>query len=215
VGAGGLANAVPEAVAHSARGARINLRDVPSAETGMSPLEIWCNEAQERYLLAIRPEALAEFAKLAQRERCPYAVIGVTTGDGELIVSDPLLGGDPVHMPIEVLLGKPPRMRREVSSVAAPAALSEEFAQVNLREALYRVLRLPAVADKTFLDHRRSHRRWTGQPRSLRRPAGAGRRRGSHDQRLPPPRGEGWPSANERPWHYSIRPLRPRRWPKR
>ena len=142
---------MPEAVAHSGRGARINLRDVPSAETGMSPLEIWCNEAQERYLLAIRPEALPDFAKLAQRERCPYAVIGVTTADGELIVSDPLLGGDPVHMPIEVLLGKPPRMRREVASVPAPVALNEEFAQVNLREALYRVLRLPAVADKTFL----------------------------------------------------------------
>ena len=151
VGAGGLANAVPEAVAHSARGARINLRDVPSAESGMSPLEIWCNEAQERYLLAIRPEALADFARLAQRERCPYAVIGVTTADGELIVSDSLLGDDPVHMPIEVLLSKPPRMRREVASVPAPATPSEEFAHFNLREAVYRVLRLPAVADKTFL----------------------------------------------------------------
>ncbi|HKC17133.1 MAG TPA: phosphoribosylformylglycinamidine synthase [Steroidobacteraceae bacterium] len=151
VGAGGLANAVPEAVAHSARGARINLRDVPSAEPGMSPLEIWCNEAQERYLLVIRPEAVTDFAALAQRERCPYAVIGVTTADGELIVSDSLLGGDPVHMPVAALLGKPPRMRREVASVPAPVALREEFAQVNLREALYRVLRLPAVADKTFL----------------------------------------------------------------
>ncbi|HLQ11617.1 MAG TPA: phosphoribosylformylglycinamidine synthase [Steroidobacteraceae bacterium] len=151
VGAGGLANAVPEAIAHSARGARINLRDVPSAEPGMSPLEIWCNEAQERYLLVIRPEALTDFAALAQRERCPYAVIGVTTADGELIVSDSLLGGDPVHMPVEALLGKPPRMRREVASLPAPVARGEEFAQVNLREALYRVLRLPAVADKTFL----------------------------------------------------------------
>ena len=120
VGAGGLANAVPEAVAHSARGARIDLRAVPSAEPGMSPLEIWCNEAQERYVLALKPSALAVFDAMARRERCPYAVIGVTTADGELIVSDPLLGGDPVHMPMEALLGKPPRMRREVRS--APVA---------------------------------------------------------------------------------------------
>ena len=152
VGAGGLANAVPEAVAHSARGARIDLRAVPSAEPGMSPLEIWCNEAQERYVLALRPKALALFDAIARRERCPYALIGVTTADGELIVSDPLLGGaDPVHMPVEALLGMPPRMRREVRSVPAPAAKGDEFAGVNLREAWYRVLRLPAVADKTFL----------------------------------------------------------------
>ena len=151
VGAGGLANAVPEAVAHSARGARIDLRAVPSAEPGMSPLEIWCNEAQERYVLALRPDALPRFAAIAQRERCPYAVIGTTTGDGELVVADPLLGADAVHMPIEALLGKPPQMRRDVRSVPPPPAASGEFSDVNLREALYRVLRLPAVADKTFL----------------------------------------------------------------
>jgi phosphoribosylformylglycinamidine synthase len=151
VGAGGLANAVPEAVAHSARGARIDLRAVPSAEPGMSPLELWCNEAQERYVLALRPDGLAAFAAIAQRERCPYALIGVTTDDGDLIVHDPLLGGEPVHMPIEALLGRPPRMRREVRSVPAPPAIEGEFAGVSLRDALYRVLRLPAVADKTFL----------------------------------------------------------------
>jgi len=151
VGAGGLANAVPEAVAHSARGARIDLRAVPSAEPGMSPLEIWCNEAQERYVLALKPGAVDKFDAIASRERCPYAVIGVTTADGELIVSDPLLGGDPVHMPVAALLGKPPRMRREVQSLSPPAPVSDEFAAVNLREACYRVLRLPAVADKSFL----------------------------------------------------------------
>ena len=151
VGAGGLANAVPEAVAHSARGARINLRAIPNAEPGMSPLEIWCNEAQERYVLALRPAALAVFHGIAERERCPYAVIGATTADGELIVSDPLLGGNPVHMPVAALLGKPPRMRREVRSVPAPTLNSDEFAGINLREAWYRVLQLPAVADKTFL----------------------------------------------------------------
>ena len=151
VGAGGLANAVPEAVAHSARGARVNLRAIPNAEPGMSPLEIWCNEAQERYVLALRPEALPVFDAIAKRERCPYAVIGVTTADGELIVSDPLLGGDPVHMPVAALLGKPPRMRREVRSVPARVPASDELTGINLREAWYRVLRLPAVADKTFL----------------------------------------------------------------
>ncbi len=111
VGAGGLANAVPEAVAHSARGARIDLRAIPSAEPGMSPLEIWCNEAQERYVLALRPERLEAFEAIAGRERCPYAVIGEITDDGVLKVGDPLLGGEPVHMPVDVLLGKPPRMR--------------------------------------------------------------------------------------------------------
>ena len=151
VGAGGLANAVPEAVAHSARGARINLRDVPSAEPGMSPLEIWCNEAQERYIVVLKPTGLAAFAAIAHRERCPYALIGVITDDGELVVSDPLLGNNPVQMPIEALLGKPPRMLRVVRSVPPPPAVAGEFGGVNIRDALYRVLRLPAVADKTFL----------------------------------------------------------------
>jgi phosphoribosylformylglycinamidine synthase len=156
VGAGGLANAVPEAVAHSQRGARIQLRDIPSAEPGMSPLELWCNEAQERYVLAVKPASLAQFAALAQRERCPFACIGVITDDGELRVSDALLGTEPVRLSVADLLGKPPRMRREVSTRAlAPAAPgtgpASELKDVNLREALYRVLRLPAVADKTFL----------------------------------------------------------------
>jgi phosphoribosylformylglycinamidine synthase len=122
VGAGGLSNAVPEAVAHSARGARIELRAVPNAEPGMSPLEIWCNEAQERYVIALKPAGLAEFSAIAARERCPFAVIGEITDDGVLVVHDREFGNDPVHMPIDVLL-----------------------------EALYRVLHLPAVADKTFL----------------------------------------------------------------
>jgi phosphoribosylformylglycinamidine synthase len=152
VGAGGLSNAVPEAVAHSHRGARIDLRQVPSAEPGMSPLELWCNEAQERYVLAIRPGGLAAFGALCARERCPFAAIGVITDDGLLVVSDPQLGGEPVHLALDVLLGSPPRMRREVASLAPPApAPASEFANLNLREALYRVLRLPAVADKTFL----------------------------------------------------------------
>ena len=150
VGAGGLSNAVPEAVAHSNRGARVNLRAIPSAEPGMSPLELWCNEAQERYVVVVAPQALETFAAIAVRERCPYAVIGTIDGTGRLTVSDPLLGGEPVDMPLEVLFGKPPRMVRDVRS-AATQPLRLDLERIELREAIYRVLRLPAVADKTFL----------------------------------------------------------------
>jgi phosphoribosylformylglycinamidine synthase len=150
VGAGGLSNAVPEAVAHSKRGARIELRDVPSADSGMSPMEIWCNEAQERYVLALRPGSVAQFEQIAQRERCPFAVIGTLTDDGVLIVHDRNFHNDPVQMPLEALLGKLPRMRRDVRRLPAVAP-ARDCEQLQAREALYRVLRLPAVADKTFL----------------------------------------------------------------
>lgn len=150
VGAGGLSNAVPEAVAHSQRGARVDLRAVPSGDPGMSPLEIWCNEAQERYVIALQPDGLERFGAIAARERCPFAVIGEIDDSGVLRVSDPLLGGTPVDMPIEVLLGKAPRMHRDVSSIAA-AAEAFDPAGLDLREAILRVLRCPTVADKTFL----------------------------------------------------------------
>jgi phosphoribosylformylglycinamidine synthase len=150
VGAGGLSNAVPEAVAHSNRGARVDLRAVPSAEPGMSPMEIWCNEAQERYVLAIEASGLQEFAAIAERERCPFAVIGEIDDSGVLVVTDPLFRDDAVNMPIEVLLGKAPRMTRDVRSVEPPSRPFDVSA-LDLREAAYRVLRLPAVADKTFL----------------------------------------------------------------
>ncbi len=150
VGAGGLSNAVPEAVAHSQRGAHLELRAIPNAEPGMSPLEIWCNEAQERYVLALKPGGLERFGAIAQRERCPFAAIGRITDDGVLLLQDREFGNEPVHMPIESVLGKPPRMRRVVSSVSAPRH-EDEGLMVDVRAALYRVLRLPAVADKTFL----------------------------------------------------------------
>ncbi|MBV9697039.1 MAG: phosphoribosylformylglycinamidine synthase, partial [Gammaproteobacteria bacterium] len=150
VGAGGLSNAVPEAVAHSARGARIDLLAVPSAEPGLSPLELWCNEAQERYVVVVADAALARFAAIAVRERCPYAVIGTIDDSGRLVVEDPRDHTRPVDMPLEVLLGKPPRMRRAARS-APPATRPLAAADITLREATYRVLRLPAVADKTFL----------------------------------------------------------------
>jgi phosphoribosylformylglycinamidine synthase len=150
VGAGGLSNAVPEVVAHSHRGARIDLRAVPSAEPGMSPMEIWCNEAQERYVLAVAPDRLDTFAALAERERSPFAVIGDIDDTGRLVVHDSLFGNEPVDMPIDVLLGKPPRMTRDVKSIK-PASKAFDLARIDLREAAYRVLRFPAVADKTFL----------------------------------------------------------------
>src|ERR1700722_15987399 len=113
VGAGGLSNALPEAIAHSRRGGRIDLRSIPSAESELSPMEIWCNEAQERYVLVLVPGSVPLFAALCERERCPYAVVGEITGDGRLLVTDSLPSATPVDMPIEVLLGKTPRMTRD------------------------------------------------------------------------------------------------------
>jgi phosphoribosylformylglycinamidine synthase len=150
VGAGGLSNAVPESVAHGGCGGRVDLRRVPSDEPGMSPLEIWCNEAQERYVLIVAAAQLGEFATFCARERCPYAVIGEVTDDGLLSVSDPLFANQPVAMPLDTLLGKPPRMTRDVRRL--PGA-SDHFGGggVDLREAAFRLLRLPTIADKTFL----------------------------------------------------------------
>ncbi|HSS40650.1 MAG TPA: phosphoribosylformylglycinamidine synthase, partial [Polyangia bacterium] len=154
VGAGGLSNALPELVNDSGRGARFSLRDVPTAEPGLSPLELWCNEAQERYVLAIAPDRLATFAALCARERCPHAVVGQATADGQLVVTDALAKGTatekPIELPLSVLLGKPPRTVRDAAHV--PAAVAPfATAGVDLSEALRRVLRLPTVADKTFL----------------------------------------------------------------
>ncbi len=150
VGAGGLSNAVPESVAHGGCGGSVDLRRVPSDEPGMSPLEIWCNEAQERYVLIVAAAQLGEFKAFCERERCPYAVIGEVTDDGLLSVSDPLFGNQPVAMPLDTLLGKPPRMTRDVHRL--PGA-SDDFdgRGVDPREAAFRLLRLPTVADKTFL----------------------------------------------------------------
>ena len=150
VGAGGISNALPELVHGSDRGARVALRDVPSDEPGLSPLELWCNEAQERYVLAIAPDRLETFVALAARERCPHAVVGRATDDGRLLVEDSLLGDKPIDLPIAVLLGKPPRMTRDAARVAAAGAPFSTDGDPP-GEAVRRVLRLPAVADKTFL----------------------------------------------------------------
>ena len=152
VGAGGLSNAVPELVDHAHRGGRFELRDIPSADSGMSPLEIWCNEAQERYVLALAPADLAWFSAVCARERCPFAVLGALDDTRRLVVTDRHSGETPVDMPLETLLGSPPRMVRHVTRTVAVNA-SLDLAGIELAEACLRVLRLPAVADKSFLIH--------------------------------------------------------------
>ena len=150
VGAGGLSNALPEAIAHSARGGKIDLRAIPTAESELSPMEIWCNESQERYVLALRPGSVPAFAALCERERCPFAVVGEVTGDGRLLVIDPLLANTPVDMPMEILFGKPPRMTRDVATIPK-AGPDLATASATIAESLDRLLCLPTIADKTFL----------------------------------------------------------------
>jgi phosphoribosylformylglycinamidine synthase len=150
VGAGGLSNAMPELAHGAGLGASFELRRVPSEEPGMAPKEIWCNEAQERYVLAIAPTDLPRFAALCERERCPFAVVGEATADGQLQVGDMHFNNRPVDMPMDVLLGKPPKMLRDVAHVA-PQLTPFNADGLNLREAAYRVIGHPTVADKTFL----------------------------------------------------------------
>jgi phosphoribosylformylglycinamidine synthase len=150
VGAGGLSNALPEIAHGSDRGARIDLRAAPNEEPGMTPREVWCNEAQERYVLAIAPESLGLFRAISDRERCPFAVVGETTTEQHLEVRDPLFGTKPVDMDLSALLGKPPRMTRDVVRLK-PDLPAFDPGAIDLAEAVERVLRAPAVADKTFL----------------------------------------------------------------
>ena len=148
IGAGGLSNGCPELV--EATGGRFELREVHNEEPSMNPMEIWCCEAQERYVLALKPEAKDFFTALCERERCPVAYIGVATGDGQLVLHDSHFGDNPIDMDIKVLLGKPPRMVRDVKRTAKKLGKTS-FAGVRPTDALMRVLHLPAVADKTFL----------------------------------------------------------------
>ncbi len=150
VGAGGLSNAFPELVNDAGRGAIFELRAVPLEEHGMSPLQIWCNESQERYVLSILPEDLDKFRAICERERCPFAVVGTATDDGRLQVRDELFGNSPVDLPLNVLLGKPPKTTRTDETQKQPAQ-AFSAAQYDLKESAYRVLRLPAVAAKNFL----------------------------------------------------------------
>jgi len=150
VGAGGLSNALPELVHDHDRGAKLSLRAIPSAEPGMSPVEIWCNEAQERYVLAVLPEDLARFEALCERERAPFAVLGEATEAEHLEVADDHFGDVPVDLPMDLLFGKPPKMQRAYDR--------EDFERqpfttkgIELKDAIERVMRLPTVASKNFL----------------------------------------------------------------
>jgi len=150
VGAGGLSNALPELVKDGDRGGRFRLRDIPNAEPGMSPMEIWCNEAQERYVLAVSEDRLKTFEALCERERCPFAVVGEATKEMALLLEDSTFNNSPIDLPMSVLFGKPPRMHRDVASVT-PANRAFSLENMDITEAAERVLRLPAVASKSFL----------------------------------------------------------------
>jgi phosphoribosylformylglycinamidine synthase len=163
VGAGGLANAVPELIHGSQRGGRFELRAIPNDQPGMSPMQVWCNESQERYVLAVAPEQIEPFARLCERERCPYAVIGEATQAPRLILEDRYFRDAaapgapkaerltrPIELDLDVILGKPPRMRRDVRHVKRKLSAFKTKG-IEVRDAAYRVLRLPTVADKTFL----------------------------------------------------------------
>ena len=149
VGAGGLSNAFPELVYGAGRAARFELARIPVEESGLSPAEIWCNESQERYVLAIAPQSLAAFDATCARERCPFAVVGTVSSDHQLVLAAPD-GSRPVDMPIDVLLGKPPKMHR-VGERRARDLPPVDAAGLDLGEVVARVLRLPAVASKSFL----------------------------------------------------------------
>ncbi|KAH8107650.1 CobB/CobQ-like glutamine amidotransferase domain-containing protein [Cristinia sonorae] len=161
VGAGGLSNALPELVHDSDLGARFEIRDVLVADTSMSPMEIWCNESQERYVLAISPDKEDVFKQLAVRERCPFSIVGVATAEEELIVTDRLLGQDVINLKMSTLFGKPPRMHRSDTTRKLPAisfdtSLSKYLPDATnfvdrLSNAVNRVLRLPSVGSKSFL----------------------------------------------------------------
>jgi len=150
VGAGGLSNALPELVYDGGRGAEFELREVHNDEPGMTPMQIWCNESQERYVIAVDPGKLDNFKALCERERCPYAVLGETTQELQLTVHDNHFNNKPVDMPLDVLLGKPPKMLRDVQRVNVQQK-AFDTSVLDLKQAAFNVLRTPSVANKSFL----------------------------------------------------------------
>ena len=152
VGAGGLSNAIPEVADHSKMSADINLRDIDNAEPGMSPLEIWCNEAQERYVLSIHPNDLEVFDQVCKRERCPYAVVGEVATHGNLRLKDEVYDNYPIDMPMDVLFGKPPKTKLEIAS-EQKSIIDDGLKGIDIEEAALKILRFPTVSDKTFLIH--------------------------------------------------------------
>jgi len=150
VGAGGISNAFPELVHDGGRGGNFELRNVPNDEPGMAPHEIWCNESQERYVMAVPPESLAKFDEICKRERAPYAVVGVATEEDHLTLTDSHFDDKPIDMPLEVLLGKPPKMSRDVQTQVCSGE-AFDTSDISLDDAAMRILSLPTVADKGFL----------------------------------------------------------------
>lgn len=151
VGAGGLSNAFPELVHDGGLGGKFELRNVPNDEPGMSPMEIWSNESQERYVIAVAGNKLDVFDAICKRERCPYAVIGEAIPENHLTLTDSHFDNKPIDMPLDVLLGKPPRMIRNEKSIKRPVNSATIPAGEGIKEVAHRVLANPSVADKTFL----------------------------------------------------------------
>jgi phosphoribosylformylglycinamidine synthase len=150
VGAGGVSNALPELVSDGERGGRFNLRSLPNDERSMSPLAIWCNESQERYVLAIDPQDLSVFEAICLRERAPYAIVGEATEELHLTLEDPHFHNTPIDMPLSLLLGNTPKLQKNVVTTS-PVMSDWSTRDLTLNESLYRVLRLPSVAEKRFL----------------------------------------------------------------
>lgn len=150
VGAGGLSNAFPELVKDGGCGGKFELRNIPNDESSMSPLAIWCNEAQERYVMAISPENIAVFEAICQRERCPYAIVGESTKNKQIVLSDKYFGDNPIDLPMSVLFGSPPKIHKNIQSMRS-ALTSFDFSGVSINEAIDRVLKHPTVASKSFL----------------------------------------------------------------
>jgi phosphoribosylformylglycinamidine synthase len=150
VGAGGLSNALPELVHDSGLGAVFELRKIPNAEPNLSPLEIWCNEAQERYVLGLDQADVARFVAICERERCIYSIVGSANASQQLLVTDSLLSSDVVNLPMATLFGKPPKMTRTVSRVKNKRT-ALDLNTITVADAVERVLHLPSVGSKKFL----------------------------------------------------------------
>ena len=150
VGAGGLSNAIPELIQDAGCGGTFELRRIPNDDSGMSPLEIWCNEAQERFVLAIAPAQLGLFETICTRERCPFAVLGEATEDAQLLLSDETFANRPIDIPMDLLFGKPPKLTRSATRVTSYQGM-DQVLPVTVAEAIGRVLHHPCVADKSFL----------------------------------------------------------------
>ena len=151
VGAGGLSNAFPELVNDGGLGGKFELRKVPNDEPGMSPYEIWSNESQERYVIAVPQDKLKVFDDICKRERCPYSVVGTAVEQKQLTLTDSHFNNTPVDMPLNVLLGKPPRMIRNNHSAKRPLSATPTLDKQTVGDVAKRVLANPSVADKTFL----------------------------------------------------------------